>query len=206
MNRTILIIDDDNELRGSLAKGLRAAGFHVVAADSADSAGKILERLSFDAIVLDRMMVGVDGLTALLGWRAAGLATPVVMLTALSGAENAISGLESGADDYLAKPFSLKELILRLNNVMRKAGAPTKAPDMPEGLRLVDGEFFIGKKLLALSVAERELLAALTSPVGNVASAAPMTAKRLREKIGANLKNIDIISVRGKGYRMVAGS
>ncbi|MDR1207287.1 MAG: response regulator transcription factor [Rickettsiales bacterium] len=205
MQKTILIIDDDDMLRSSLAKGLRAADFSVVTADSAEFAEKIMDRIIPDAIVLDRMMTGIDGLSALRGWRARGIKAPVIMLTALSGPENAIDGLESGADDYLAKPFQLKELILRLNNVMKNADAFDTS--MPKGLRLADGEFFIDDgaehKLLALSLAESRFLKELASPVGNIASVPPMVAKRLREKLRANLKNADIITVRGKGYKIV---
>ena len=201
-NRTILIVDDDASLRASLAKGLRAAGFDVVNAESAEQAVKILEKLTFDAIILDRMMTGIDGLTALRQWRSGKLSTPVIMLTALGGPENAIGGLEGGADDYLSKPFSLKELILRLNNIMKNA--PIPAPETPVGLRLIDGEFFIGRKLFTLSVAEKELLQALVSPVWSIAQSAPMTAKRLREKLSAVLPVIDILTIRGKGYKIVS--
>jgi len=208
MNKTILIIDDDKELCASLAKGLRAAGFSAIVANGVDQASEIMKRITPDAIVLDRMMVGMDGLTALLDWRARGMTTPVLMLTAMSGPENAIDGLSSGADDYLAKPFQLKELILRLSNIMRNAAAPAAA--LPDGLMFTEGEFYVndpktGNRLLGLSAAEKELLSALTTPVGSVAMAAPMVAKRLREKVSANLKNVDIITVRGKGYKIVTG-
>ncbi|MCL2017372.1 MAG: response regulator transcription factor [Alphaproteobacteria bacterium] len=202
MNKAILIIDDDAVLRVSLAKGLRQNGFNVVTADSAETAGKILERLKFDAIILDRMMTGVDGLTALRQWRSSNMTAPVIMLTALSGSENAIAGLEGGADDYLAKPFSLKELILRLNNAM-KISVQVPVPVMPKGLKIVDGEFFVGQKLLALSTVEKKLLSALTLPTGSIVAAAPMTAKRLREKLSAALPCIDILTIRGKGYKLV---
>jgi len=206
MNKTILIIDDDKALCASLAKGLRAAGFAAIIANGADQADEIMKRIVPDAIVLDRMMVGTDGLTALSTWRARGMTTPVIMLTALSGPANAIDGLTVGADDYLSKPFQLKELILRLYNIMRISAVTAIA--LPDGLILADGEFYVnapqtGNRLMALSSAEKELLAALTAPVGNVAVAPPMVAKRLREKISANLKNVDIITVRGKGYKIV---
>ena len=113
MKKTILVIDDDDLLRNSLAKGLRSESFAVITAESAEIATEILTRISVDAIVLDRMMVGMDGLTFLKKMRASGNQTPIIMLTALSGSENAIAGLSGGADDYLAKPFH-KELVLRL--------------------------------------------------------------------------------------------
>ena len=110
MNNTILIIDDDDMLRRTLARGLRADGFDVITAASAEDGADILGKIVVDAVVLDRMMTGMDGLTFLKNMRAGGDATPVIMLTAMTGPENAIAGLSGGADDYLAKPFQLREL------------------------------------------------------------------------------------------------
>jgi DNA-binding response OmpR family regulator len=211
MNKTILIIDDDDMLRASLAKGLRTAGFNAITADSAEYAALVLQRISPDAIVLDRMMGGQDGLCFLQGLRKAGDKTPVIMLTAMSGAENAIAGLSGGADDYLAKPFQLKELVLRLQNMLRVSAVAT-APNLPDGLAFSDGEFYIKREtrdkrqetgLLNLSAAEKELLKALVSPMGNTATAAPMVAKRLREKLAIALPDVDLITIRGKGYKIV---
>ena len=114
MNKTILIIDDDDMLRNTLARGLRDAAFNTVCAPDAETGDKILARISVDAIVLDRMLGGTDGLSFLKQLRARGCTTPVIMLTAMAGPENAIDGLSCGANDYLAKPFQLKELVLRI--------------------------------------------------------------------------------------------
>ena len=227
MNKTILIIDDDEALRGSLARGLRQNNFNAVTADSAESGAAVLARITPDAIVLDRMMGGADGLTALSAWRAAGLDVPVIMLTAMSGTENSIAGLSGGADDYLAKPFQLRELVLRLNNIMQRR-PPAAIPALPDGLAYTDGEFFIShlkapaadqssfakatadrrpttndQRLLSLSVAEKNFLLELTNPVGNIVPGAPMIAKRLRAKLNAALPDTDIVTVRGKGYKLV---
>ena len=202
MIKTILIIDDDNLLRASLAKGLRAEDFEVIAAQSAEIAEQILERVEVDAIVLDRMMEGMDGLSFLKKLRKSGNATPVIMLTAMSGPENAIDGLFGGADDYLAKPFQLKELVLRLRNLLRNA--PVGMAGLPKGLDFSGGEFYIKDAgLLSLSATEKELLKLLTSPVGNIAPAAPMVAKRLRAKLNNALPDADIITVRGQGYKLI---
>ncbi|MBO4745675.1 MAG: response regulator transcription factor [Alphaproteobacteria bacterium] len=205
-NKTILVVDDDSALRTPLARGLRNAGFDVLTAESADVAGEILTRVTVDAMVLDRMMVGTDGLTFLKNLRAAGNATPTIILTAMGGAENTIDGLMGGADDYLAKPFQLQELVLRLNNIMHREPAP--APKMPKNLFMTDDEFFIktangNTMMLALSGEEKKLLNNLTYPVGNVVAAPPMVAKRLRNKLNDVLSNIDIVTVRGHGYKMV---
>ncbi len=202
MNKTILIIDDDDVLRSSLAKGLRTEGFAVITAESAESGSQILDRVSADAIVLDRMMGGRDGLTFLQDIRASGDRTPVIMLTAMSGPENAIAGLSGGADDYLSKPFQLKELILRLKKIMRDATGGV-ATNLPDGLAFSDNEFYINGKLLGLSGAEKELLKTLTHPVGTTDAAAPMVAKRLREKLGRILPSTELATIRGKGYKLV---
>ena len=205
MNNTILIVDDDNMLRTALSKGLRADGFHTITAESAESASEILSRISVDAIVLDRMMTGMDGLTFLTQIRASGNQTPVIMLTAMTGAENTIAGLSGGANDYLAKPFQIRELVLRLNNIMRHN--QTVAPKMPNGLMLIDNEFFIGTpdnaRILSLSGEEKKLLLNLTSPMGNITPASPMVAKRLRSKLNIVLSSIDILTIRGQGYKLV---
>ena len=205
MKKTILIIDDDDLLRGSLAKGLKSESFAVITAESAETATEILKRVSVDAIVLDRMMVGIDGLTFLKEQRASGNKTPVIMLTALSGPENAIVGLSGGADDYLAKPFQLKELVLRLKNIMRQSESKESKEKsaLPRGLAFSDNEFYINGKLLGLSMAEKELLKDLTFPVGNIVPATPMVAKRMREKLLSVLQSVEMVTVRGKGYKLV---
>lgn len=209
MNKTIIVIDDDKMLRDTLINGLRKNGFNVLSADSAENATEILNRVSVDAMILDRMMPGQDGLSFLKQIRSKGNKTPVIMLTALSGSDNAINGLSGGADDYLGKPFQFQELILRLNNIMNRSISDKHQNTLPTGLLFVDDEFFVDlatsktKKLLSLSNEEKKLLQNLTSPVGNIVSATPMVAKRLRNKINSVLSDIDIITVRGMGYKMI---
>ncbi|MBR3148200.1 MAG: response regulator transcription factor [Alphaproteobacteria bacterium] len=208
MNKNILVVDDDKILRSTLATGLRRADFNVITAESASEAEKILERISTDAIVLDRMMDGMDGLTFLKQLRLNGNTTPVIMLTALSGSDNAIDGLSGGANDYMAKPFQLQELVLRLKNITKTPENHTRKNNYSLGLIFADGEFFIKtddekNKLLSLSSEEKKLLQNLISPVGNIVSATPMVAKRLRNKINGVLSDIDIITVRGMGYKII---
>lgn len=204
MTKHILVVDDDNILRNSLAVGLRRADFKVITAQSAKEADEILSRVCVDAVVLDRMMDGMDGLSFLKQLRLSGNTTPVIMLTALSGAENAIDGLSGGANDYMSKPFQLQELVLRLNNITKNAPKTNNS----FGLIFADNEFFVKtadgqNKLLSLSTEEKKLLQNLTNPVGNVVSATPMVAKRLRNKINGVLSDVDIITVRGMGYKMI---
>lgn len=204
MKKTVLIIDDDDILRNALARGLRNADFNVISATSAENAADIMTRISVDGIVLDRMMTGMDGLSFLKQLRASGNNTPVIMLTAMTGPENTIDGLANGANDYLAKPFQIRELILRLNNMIKSSAFhPQK---LPAGLTIVDDEFFINgttPTVLALSGEEKKLLHNLISPIGNVVPASPMVAKRLRNKINIVLSNLDIMTIRGQGYKLV---
>lgn len=208
MNKTILIIDDDDLLRKSLANGLRRCDFSVLTADSAEQGAEILNKISVDAIVLDRMMGGQDGLSFLKQMRSSGNLTPVLMLTAMSGPENAIDGLSSGANDYLAKPFQLQELVLRLNNIT-KLSPNTSMQSLPDGLIYADEEFFVvsptdsQRRLFSLSNEEKKLLHNLITPIGNIVPASPMVAKRLRTKINDVLSNTDILTIRGRGYKLV---
>ena len=206
MNKTILVVDDDEVLNRAIARGLRNEGFNVISALSAEDAAEVLARIRVDGIILDRMMRGMDGLTFLQDLRAGGDATPVLMLTAMTGPENSIAGLSGGANDYLGKPFQLRELVLRLNNIIKTSNAQTTP--MPHGLIFTDNEFFVGDNaenacILMLSGEEKKLLQNLTSPVGNIAPASPMVAKRLRMKLNSVLSNLDIITVRGQGYKIL---
>ncbi len=206
MNKTILVVDDDEVLNRAIARGLRNEGFNVISALSAEDAAEVLARIRVDGIILDRMMRGMDGLTFLQDLRAGGDMTPVLMLTAMTGPENSIAGLSGGANDYLGKPFQLRELVLRLNNIIKTSNAQTTP--MPHGLIFTDNEFFVGDNaenacILMLSGEEKKLLQNLTSPVGNIAPASPMVAKRLRMKLNSVLSNLDIITVRGQGYKIL---
>ena len=205
MNNTVLIIDDDTVLRNSLAKGLKASDFYVLEAESAEKAKPILNRVIPDAIILDRMMMGIDGLSFLKDIRKHGNNTPVLMLTALNLSENIIEGLENGADDYLSKPFQLKELILRLKNIIKKSQRDTE--NSIKNLKLINGDFYYifdnKKTLLQLSMEEKNILEQLISPVGNIVSGTPMIVKRLRQKLKSILSNIEIVTIRGIGYKII---
>lgn len=208
MTKSILIIDDDDMLRNTLASSLRKAGFDTITTQSAEDADEILARVSPDAIVLDRMMGGVDGLSFLKKLRNNHNDTPVIMLTALSGAENAIDGLSGGANDYMAKPFKLQELILRLNNIMKNAPVVETSNTDSIGLIFIEEDFFVldengNKKLLSLSKGEKKLLQNLVSPIGNTVSATPMIIKRLRNKINDVSSSINIVTIRGAGYKII---
>jgi DNA-binding response OmpR family regulator len=206
MNKTILIVDDDDALRNSVARGLRAENFYVLGAANAANATEILSRIQVDLIILDRMMTGTDGLAFLQSLRATGNTTPTIMLTAMGGADNRIDGLAGGADDYMDKPFQMRELILRIEKLIQRT--PSQTQKMPSNLILVDDEFFAkmpGGEAVALNLSaeEKKLLYNLTMPVGNISAAPPMVAKRLREKLNGVILDTDIVTIRGRGYKLV---
>ena len=128
--RKILIVDDDARLRDLLLRYLGEQGFAVQAAPNGQFMDKLLNRELFDLIVLDLMMPQEDGLSICRRLRAAGNTTPIVMLTAKGEEVDRIVGLEMGADDYLPKPFNPRELVARINAVLRRV-AETGPPAAP---------------------------------------------------------------------------
>src|SRR5665213_1082604 len=127
--RHLLVVDDDDRIRDLLKQYLARAGFRVTAAAGAAGARRLLETLDFDLLVLDVMMPGEDGLS-LTRWLRAGAGapggTPVLILTARDLPADRIEGLRLGADDYLAKPFEPRELVLRIEAILRRAAAQPK--------------------------------------------------------------------------------
>ena len=118
----LLIVDDDERIRDLLARYLKRNGFLVSSARDAAHARRLLEGLEFDLIVLDVMMPGEDGVALTRALRER-MATPILLLTARDETKDRIAGLEAGADDYLAKPFEPKELLLRINAILRRMPA-----------------------------------------------------------------------------------
>jgi two-component system OmpR family response regulator len=117
----LLLIEDDTKLASLLARGLREEGFAVdVTGDGADGLFCVTEQ-DYDAIILDVMLPGMDGFTVLEKMRAAGRRTPVLMLTARGAVQDRVRGLNSGADDYLKKPFDFEELLARVHALLRRA-------------------------------------------------------------------------------------
>lgn len=116
----IIILDDDAELRGMLRRYLGEHGFDTLAIANAEQLDRMLQREPYDALVLDLMMPGEDGLSICRRLRVTGQTIPILMLTARGNPVDRILGLEMGADDYLAKPFDPRELIARLNAMLRR--------------------------------------------------------------------------------------
>lgn len=116
----ILVIEDDKELCNILEYQLKKHGMEVDFCHDGEDASFYTEKQSFDIIVLDRMLPGIDGITILKNIRKRNIATPVIMVTALGELKNRIEGLDTGADDYLTKPFEIEELLARIRALARR--------------------------------------------------------------------------------------
>ncbi|HEX7155990.1 MAG TPA: two-component system response regulator OmpR [Burkholderiaceae bacterium] len=140
----ILVVDDDQRLRDLLRRYLSDNGFTVYTAENAQAMNKLWLRERFDVLILDLMMPGEDGLSVLRRLRGANDTTPVLMLTAKGEDVDRIVGLEMGADDYLPKPFNPRELLARINAVLRRK-APPEVPGAPsqEAVSVAFGEFVL---------------------------------------------------------------
>ncbi|SEK06348.1 two-component system, OmpR family, response regulator [Sphingobium sp. AP50] len=120
MSEKLLLVEDDATTADYIAKGLEEEGFIVDRADNGRDGLFLATEGSHDAIILDRMLPGMDGLAVLAALRAVGIETPVIILSALATADERVKGLTGGSDDYLAKPFAFAELLARLRIVLRR--------------------------------------------------------------------------------------
>ncbi len=157
----ILVVDDDRRIRDLIKDFLANQGFRVSTAGDAQQARGMLSGLAFDLLVLDVMMPGETGLELAKSIRESG-DVPILILSALSEAEHRIDGFESGGDDYLVKPFEPRELVLRINSILKRSIAP--AP-VPEEIKLADlvfhverGELRRGEETVRLTTREQDLL------------------------------------------------
>ncbi|MBL8658971.1 MAG: response regulator transcription factor [Rhodospirillales bacterium] len=215
----ILVVDDDGKLRKLLARYLTEHGFIVAtASDAPDARGK-LASAAFDLIILDLMMPGESGLDFAAGLRRTS-AVPILMLTAMGEAEDRIAGLERGADDYLTKPFEPKELLLRINSILRRAppvGGQGNEVRLGELTFALDrGELLDRDGPIRLTSAEAALLGTLAARQGMILSredlieltgaavgdrAVDVQVTRLRRKIEPDPREPRYLqTVRGKGY------
>jgi two-component system phosphate regulon response regulator OmpR len=217
----LLIVDDDRRIRELLQKFLNGKGFRVtVAADSAEARRK-LEGLDFDLLVLDVMMPGENGIALTNALREI-RNIPVILLTALAEAESRIAGLEAGADDYLAKPFDPRELVLRIQNILKRAVNPLK-PKIdqlifgPFTFSLVKRELRRGSGLIPLTGREQEIMMIFAANAGQTIARHELAGtgadvgertidvqiNRLRRKIEDDPGNpIWLQTVRGIGYKL----
>jgi two-component system, OmpR family, phosphate regulon response regulator OmpR len=181
----LLVVDDDERIRTLLQKFLVRHGFLVTAARDAAHARRLLAGLEFDLVVLDVMMPGEDGLTLTRSLRET-MQTPILLLTAKGETDNRIEGLEAGADDYLPKPFEPKELLLRINAILRRmpdTRAEDAAPKVlslgPIRYDLERGEMWQGDDLVRLTATEVQLMRIFSAQPG-----APLSRARLVEELG----------------------
>ncbi|MCX5513076.1 DNA-binding response regulator [Kaistia algarum] len=218
----VLVIDDDQRIRSLIQRYLTDNGFRVdVAANAAEARGR-LGGLSFDLLILDVMMPGESGLELLASLRET-MQVPILMLTARTEIDHRIAGFEGGADDYLGKPFEPRELVLRINAILKR-GTPVAAP-LIEQLRFGPFTFHIGRRelrrgteVVRLTDRERQIMAVFAaSPNETVPRLALLSEdepagertidvqiNRLRRKIEVDPTNpLYLQTVRGIGYRLV---
>jgi two-component system response regulator MprA len=154
-----LVVDDDPSLRAALERVLAASGFEVVAAEDGDQALRLLRKRHFDAVVLDVVMPGRDGIDVSTVLRRSGSQVPILMLTARDTIRDRVTGLEAGADDYLTKPFANDELIARVRALLRRArghGERLSFADLE--LDLLTREARRGTRAIQLSRIEYQLM------------------------------------------------
>ena len=156
----ILVVDDDDEIRVSVRRGLTAAGFTVVSVADGAAAMREVRDTPPDLMVLDIMLPGLDGLEVVRRLRQADDQVPVILLTARDAVPDRVAGLEAGADDYLVKPFALSELVARIKVRLRRRGGGVTADLSFADVRLIPGarEAMRGDRLIALTATEYELL------------------------------------------------
>ena len=221
----VLVVDDDRRLRELLARFLAEHGYRVSTAASAAEARAKSGGFVFDALVLDVMMPGENGFDYARSLRARS-DVPILMMTARGDPADRVTGLETGADDYLPKPFEPRELLLRLGNVLRRAPvARSEEPAAPEAVRfgpflfrLDRGELRRGEEFIRITEREREILTILSArgganvPREELAGGGNGTGERtidvqitrLRRKIEADPANPAWLqTVRGVGYRLL---
>lgn len=215
----LLVVDDDRRIRSLLQTFLVENGFRITAAASAAEAREKMRIMAFDLVVLDIMMPGEDGLSLTQSLRAAGNSVPVLMLSALAEPSDRIAGLETGSDDYLAKPFEPRELLLRIRGLLRRQSQPAPARSEisfgPFTFHLQRGELRRNAEPVRLTSREREFLRTLAANAGNPVTRGELAAEgseegarsvdvqinRLRQKIEDDPSNpVYLQTVRGAGY------
>lgn len=222
----ILVADDDERIRTLLQRFLMQSGFTVTVAQDAAHVKRLLAGLQFDLIVLDIMMPGQDGVSLTRELLGTG-APPIILLSAKSGTDDRIVGLEAGSDDYMPKPFDPQELVLRIRAILRRT-PPEGQDSAPKALKLGGAvfrsdrlELWRGDQNVPLTSAQQEIMRVLSSSPNRPVSRADLAAvlggsgaqihdravdvqiSRLRQKIEENPAAPRYIkSVRGIGYAL----
>jgi two-component system OmpR family response regulator len=218
----ILVVEDEAAIARQLAAALTDAGYAVDTAADGEKAEFLGQTERYDAIVLDLGLPKVDGMSVLRRWREAGMAAPVLVLTARDSWHEKVQGIDGGADDYVAKPFQMEEVLARLRALIRRAsGRPT--PELRAGNVVLDprlSKVTLDGTPVKLTSHEFRVLSYLMHNRGRIVSQGELTEHiyaqdsdrdsntvevfiaRLRRKLGATL----IETVRGLGYRIEAGA
>jgi two-component system OmpR family response regulator len=221
----ILVVEDEAKLAGLLKRGLKEENYAVDLAHTAEDAAWMGAETAYDAVILDVMLPDGNGFEVLRGWRQAGRWAPVIMLTAKDAVSDRVAGLDSGADDYLTKPFSFDELLARLRALMRRGAKerPAVLAVGPVKLDPATRQVRVKGRPIDLTAREFTLLEYLMRHAGTVQSrtrirehvwddsfegdsnVVDVYIRYLREKIDRAF-GLDLIeTVRGAGYRIKAG-
>jgi DNA-binding response OmpR family regulator len=221
MNR-ILLVEDHDRLAQLVSSGLSAAGIAVDAVQRIDAAWSALQQVSYGALVLDRGLPDGDGLALLKRLRVAGLSIPCLVLSARDALNDRVEGLDTGADDYLAKPFAMDELVARVRALLRR---PAESLPIEPGhgdlqLRPAQGMLHCGEECVSLAASEMQIMLLLVRKRGDTVRRAALEAAgwglseavtpnalavalhRIRRKLGAIGSRQRIINVRSLGYAL----
>lgn len=216
----ILVAEDSAPLRRQLVEALASSGYTVDSAGDGEEIAYLGAEETFDAVILDLGLPGRDGLSILRGWRSAGRTMPVLILTARGTWQEKVEGIDAGADDYLAKPFRMEEMLARLRAIIRRSAghAATSLTCGPLALDTRSSRVTVNGVPVVLTAHEYKVLAYLMHHSGRVVSRTELTEHiyaqdfdrdsntievfvgRLRRKLGADL----IHTERGLGYRLEA--
>lgn len=214
----ILLVEDNNEVAGAIERGLSLANFTVNRVPNAQQAEHAIKHFSSDLIILDLGLPDADGLSLLANWRAQGVTIPVLVLTARDGLQDRVQGLQTGADDYVLKPFELDELIARIHALLRRSHGraiqtishgelefdPThrelrnhgELVDLPRReLALLEKFLYSGRRIITTEQLYDSLYGFGEEPDSNALN---VHIYHLRKKLGKNI----IETVRGLGYRL----
>ena len=218
----VLIVEDEAKMAGLIRRGLEREGMAVDVAGDGEEAVWKAEAVEYDAIVLDLMLPGIDGLEVCRRLRESGVWSSILMLTARDAVKDRVAGLDRGADDYLTKPFSYAELLARLRAIVRR-GAPERPTELRVGDLLLDPatrQAWRGESAVDLSVKEFALLEVFMRRRGEVLSRFQLIehvwdyeyenrsnivdsyVRFLREKIDRPFGVQSLETVRGVGYRL----
>ena len=218
----ILLIEDSRQLRETLTRGLKKLGFTVEGCADGDSGLDLALVHEFDVVVLDLMLPGCSGMEVLRQMRAAKIATPVLILTAMADVEHRVAGLDAGADDYLSKPFAFTELVARIHALLRRKYGST-ANETTIGNLVLDakaGSLTIAGKAITIQPREFSLLDYLARRHDEIASrtdimehvydhaadlmsnAIDVAVSRLRRALREAGADVEITAVPRRGYRL----